>query len=442
MALQGTIDSFPLTDVLRLLAASSKSGRLVVNGDRGHGQVWLAAGAVTGGETTQVLSGGDPTEVVFDLLRYATGSFIFEADAANPDPSASLPVDYVLTQSEAALAEWRELAAVVPSGNAWLVLSELLPQPEVVIDQAMWSHLVTVAPGLDVTAFGRALSLGEVATLRLVRDLIASGLVAVGERPAPLETVAAFSDADGTDQLVAEVPWDQWSAEVFEPSGAEEDPELDGPQRDLFGAFDPFASGTDPAGSAPDAVGGAVLDGGFAAAAFDGAAFADLPADGAAVPTSAAFDDSSAVDATSFDGSTFDDTAFDSAVFELATDDPSAEPTTAGDHRPAFEMGASGIDPTPVAPVLPAAPVSHTAPINHAVINPTPAAPPADFGDLVDDADPADMGDDVIRQMAMLSPKAAQAVATAMSGHGPVSSDALPDSDEERDRLLKFLGSV
>ena len=39
MALQGNIDSFSVVDVLRLLASSTKSGRLVVDGDRGPGRV-------------------------------------------------------------------------------------------------------------------------------------------------------------------------------------------------------------------------------------------------------------------------------------------------------------------------------------------------------------------------------------------------------------------
>lgn len=429
MALQGTIDSFPLTDVLRLLAASSKSGRLVVNGDRGHGQVWLASGAVTGGETSHVLSGGDPTEVVFDLLRYATGSFIFEADAANPAPSASLPVDYVLTQSEAALAEWRELAAVVPSGNAWLVLNEVLPQSEVVIDQALWSHLVTVSSGLDVDGFGRTMGVGEVATLRLVRDLIGSGLIGVGERPEPVPAPALPGSA-GTDDLVSEVPWDQWNAEVFEPSGAEE-PVLEGPERELFGAFDPFAAGGAGDGAERDGAGpNAFEDRSFGDAAFSDTAF-----------EAAAFVDTSIGD-TPIEGAALDSAVFGSSIDDSAIDRPTDDAVAAAEpERAAFEMGSSesvtaGDAPSSAA-VPPAAPVSHAAPISH-----TTAAPAATAFATGPAPDAAEMDDDVIRQMSMLSPKAAQAVATAMSGQGPVSHDALPDSDEERDRLLKFLGSV
>ena len=49
VALQGTIDAFPLTDVLHLLSTSARSGRLVLDGDRGAATIWLEEGNVIGG---------------------------------------------------------------------------------------------------------------------------------------------------------------------------------------------------------------------------------------------------------------------------------------------------------------------------------------------------------------------------------------------------------
>ena len=49
MALQGTLDTFALADVLRLLAATTKTGRLQIDGDRGVGSIWLVDGAVVAG---------------------------------------------------------------------------------------------------------------------------------------------------------------------------------------------------------------------------------------------------------------------------------------------------------------------------------------------------------------------------------------------------------
>ncbi len=81
MALQGTLDTFALPDVLRLLAATTKTGRLQITGDRGTGEVWLDHGSVVGG-TAQALT---PTtaDVVFELLRQGQGSFEFVAGDAS-----------------------------------------------------------------------------------------------------------------------------------------------------------------------------------------------------------------------------------------------------------------------------------------------------------------------------------------------------------------------
>ena len=49
MALQGTIDAFPVVDVLQLLAGSRKTGRLIVEGDRSTAQLFVVDGSATGG---------------------------------------------------------------------------------------------------------------------------------------------------------------------------------------------------------------------------------------------------------------------------------------------------------------------------------------------------------------------------------------------------------
>ncbi|MGH2685947.1 MAG: DUF4388 domain-containing protein, partial [Actinomycetota bacterium] len=51
MALQGTLDTFALPDVLRLLASTAKSGCLRVRGSRGEGEIWFESGAVVAAAT-------------------------------------------------------------------------------------------------------------------------------------------------------------------------------------------------------------------------------------------------------------------------------------------------------------------------------------------------------------------------------------------------------
>ena len=69
MALQGTIDTFPLAEVLQLLCTANKSGRLTLDGDRGTGVLWVTDGSLIGGEVGG-RSVDAPAHLVFELLRF------------------------------------------------------------------------------------------------------------------------------------------------------------------------------------------------------------------------------------------------------------------------------------------------------------------------------------------------------------------------------------
>lgn len=197
MALQGTIDSFALADVLRLLCHSRKTGRLIVNGERGTAHLWLVGGGLVGGDT---VAGpvADPVELVFDVLRFEQGSFIFEADRNGSPTGDPVDLDQTLAQAEAALVEWREVQAVVPSLHALVTLSPRLIRPEVVVDQAAWSSIVAVGSGRTVGELGDALGLTELPVSHLVRALHEAGFVDVTRA----EDVAA-ADVGSTGSLGA-----------------------------------------------------------------------------------------------------------------------------------------------------------------------------------------------------------------------------------------------
>lgn len=178
MSLQGTLDTFSLPDVLRFLAASTKTGRLVLSGARGGGDVWLDDGAVVAAETERATS---PVDAVFDLLRDSAGSFTFDADLTRSDAADPMPVDDLLVQAESRLAEWREIEAVVPSLDVTVRLSERLPGGAVRIESAQWQAIVAVAENGTVAAVGDELELGEFDACRTVKELAERGLVLVGE---------------------------------------------------------------------------------------------------------------------------------------------------------------------------------------------------------------------------------------------------------------------
>jgi len=218
VALQGTLDTFALPDVLRLLASTKKTGRLRVSGTRGTGSVWVDGGGVVATEATGLADKPAPVDVLFELLRYGDGSFTFEAGTTAADPSAPSDVEPLLIEAEHQLLEWREIEAVVPSMDAWVTLVRDLPRAEVVVDGERWKTIVTVGSGTSVAAVGQALGLGEVAVCRLVKDLVEQGLgsvsttgivpaaepVVVEEAPAP--KLASVPEMDAPAPAEEEAP--------------------------------------------------------------------------------------------------------------------------------------------------------------------------------------------------------------------------------------------
>lgn len=179
MALQGTLDTFALPDVLRLLATTRKTGRLLVHGNRGDGSVWVDAGAVVAAATAGLREGAAAADVIFELLRHTEGSFSFEAGSAPAEASAPIEVEPLLVGAERQLAEWREIEAVVGSLDTWVTLAPELPGSETVIDAARWRTIVAIGSGSSVRSIGETLDLGEVAASRLVKELFEVGLGAL-----------------------------------------------------------------------------------------------------------------------------------------------------------------------------------------------------------------------------------------------------------------------
>ena len=198
MSLQGTLDTFALPDVLRLLASTAKTGYLRLDGSRGSGGLWFDAGRVAAAAPPRPDRPAPPVapgaEALFELLRAGDGSFVFEAGTASPIEGPTGDVASLLGEAEVLLEEWREVEAVVPSLACSVALRPDLDAPSVSISADRWRSLVAVAGGSDVEDVRAALGLGELSASRTVKELVEAGLVDVG--PAPVVLPAVVVDAE------------------------------------------------------------------------------------------------------------------------------------------------------------------------------------------------------------------------------------------------------
>lgn len=208
MALQGTIETFALPDVMRLLASTKKTGCLRLNGSRGSGSVWVDGGTIVASDASGARHAASPVDVFFELLRFKDGEFVFDADVTADAKGISAEVEPTLDQAEKMLEEWKAIEAVVPSLGAWVELRPELAAEEVTLGRDRWRLLVSVAAGTTVGDLGDQVEMGELAISRQVKELVESGLVDVGEAPlghesnptSKLESSPAF-DETTTDSL-------------------------------------------------------------------------------------------------------------------------------------------------------------------------------------------------------------------------------------------------
>jgi hypothetical protein len=182
VALQGTLDTFSLPDVLRLLATTRKSGCLHIDGDRGRGSVWIDEGAVVAAAADRALGEASVDEVIFELLRHDRGSFNFAADERSSSAGEPVEVEGALRRASQLLEEWRELEVVVPSLSHRVAMAPELTVEQVTIDASRWEALVAIAAGRSVGELAEALGQGELGISRTVSDLVELG-VAVVEPP-------------------------------------------------------------------------------------------------------------------------------------------------------------------------------------------------------------------------------------------------------------------
>jgi hypothetical protein len=224
VSLQGSLDGFPLPDVLALLASTKKRGELRVAGHQGAGRVWMADGAVVGAQAGSTRA---PVDVLFQLLRVDAGSFTFDPHADVPDGKPS-ELEPLLAEARARLAEWQEIEAVVPSLAAGVELVDELSSPKVTLSAAQWRVLRAVAGGGTVDDVARTLDLDEFGACQAVKRLVDVGIVSVDGEGASGDEGDVDEIDDDEDGEDGEDGEEVAEAELEEEDADEDDTDADG----------------------------------------------------------------------------------------------------------------------------------------------------------------------------------------------------------------------
>jgi len=179
VALQGTIDAFPVVDVLQLLAGSRKTGRLIVEGDRSTAQLFVVDGATTAGGV-QDAGPLEVADVVVELLRYSQGSFLFEPGSIAPDPSEPEDLMTLVAGAGQRLEQWAAIEAAIPSMAHRLSLVTAIDAEGVTIGADDWPLIVAAGAGERVSDAIDALGLPQLEACGKIVELAERQLLEVG----------------------------------------------------------------------------------------------------------------------------------------------------------------------------------------------------------------------------------------------------------------------
>jgi hypothetical protein len=260
--LEGNLDDFTLPDILRLLAFTSKSGRLAIHREGTAGRIDLAdgrvreasadadhlsiarrllgaglasvgdlepvlrdraelptdlelardlveAGTLESGTLAEVLR-EQTVDAVFDLLRWTEGNFRFDGGA--PDTSGgqvldlAVPVDEVLTDATTRLEAWPAVAERTGDGDAVVTISRPAGErAQVSLPPDGWSLLSLVDGRRTVAELARLSGQGEFRTRRTLVALLDEGVVSVGDTDGPGHVDRLLAEHDRLAALETEL---------------------------------------------------------------------------------------------------------------------------------------------------------------------------------------------------------------------------------------------
>lgn len=248
MSLTGALEAFPLPEVLRLLARSSKSGALRIEAADLQGRLYLedgfltfattrheedlAADLVTAGlidsqdwvlverrekNVAEVLSesateqqlttllADQIADVIFRLTRRIDGDFEF-SDSVGPryNTGVRIDVDWCIAEAEERNIRWTEIESVIPAITFHLrMVPDLTDRAEVSLPATTWQILAALHGEGSIEEVARRLGMTDFAVGQVMAGLVRDGLLEIVDLP-PEAAYAYGEDSDTKEEMQAD----------------------------------------------------------------------------------------------------------------------------------------------------------------------------------------------------------------------------------------------
>jgi hypothetical protein len=170
--LEGTLETFSLASVVRLIDDSAATGRLSVQGTLGTGSL-----VFDGGRLVDALPapGGDAIEGALALFDHRQGRFSFRPEAVG-ERSINLDVRGLLELVEERREAWVRIRELVPSDTPLAVLPERRIDGMVTVSAHAW-RVAVLANGRTAAGLASACGMTEFSVCNILVELLEQGLI-------------------------------------------------------------------------------------------------------------------------------------------------------------------------------------------------------------------------------------------------------------------------
>jgi hypothetical protein len=171
--LRGNLAQLSLLDILRMLSAGNRSGRLDIRQGSKVGEIYLDRGSIVHAVTgTQIGDKG-----VYTLMGWLEGDFSFSPDIPAPERSIAVTTEQLMLEAARQAEQWADFKDVLSSTDAVFNISPSGSTNTVSLKPIEWQVLAQVNGERSVVEIGEILELHEFEVARIIYSLTTAGLL-------------------------------------------------------------------------------------------------------------------------------------------------------------------------------------------------------------------------------------------------------------------------
>lgn len=201
MVFRGSLTELPLTDILQLVAVSSKTGVITLHNGDARGEIHIDKGRIAHA-TSGPLAG---EQAFFELARWLAGDFDFTQDAQVGLRTIETSNTNLLLEAARQIDEWKLLAKRIGSTRMVLIF-EPHAASSVSLTPQEWAIVTRVDERRNIDEIAAALGHSVFETCKVVHGLLTSGVLALREdlRRLPIDRVRRLPGVE-QDRLAREI---------------------------------------------------------------------------------------------------------------------------------------------------------------------------------------------------------------------------------------------